>query len=178
MFSFGKRSSFVLTQPGLPARRPQFAPAFSLVETAMAIGLMAFAFVSIFGLIPMGLSTFRKAMDQSVNSMIVQQVAADLQQNNSIQTGPQPFRYFDEQGNYLGSSDTTPPDAAFYFVNTVTQYPAQVPGGSSPQLASVTVEIAGNPQKTALQRDSVTSAMVPASGVSIVRSSIFLSHQP
>lgn len=65
--------------------KTRFSPAgksttggFSLVEVAMAIGIVSFAFVALFALMPTGLQTFREAIDtqsetwiaQSLNSMV------------------------------------------------------------------------------------------------------------
>ncbi len=45
---------------------------FSLVEVALAMAILAFASASIISLIPFGLSSFRKAMNNTVESEIVQ----------------------------------------------------------------------------------------------------------
>lgn len=61
----------------LPAGKST-AGGFSLVEVAMAIGIVSFAFVALFALLPTGLQTFREAIDtqsetwiaESLNSMV------------------------------------------------------------------------------------------------------------
>ena len=58
--------------------KPQHSRGFSLVEVALALGIVAFAFVSLFGLLPVGLGVFRTAIDvgnetwimQGLNSMV------------------------------------------------------------------------------------------------------------
>lgn len=58
--------------------KQQDSPGFSLVEVALALGIVAFAFVSLFGLLPVGLGVFRTAIDvgnetwimQGLNSMV------------------------------------------------------------------------------------------------------------
>src|ERR1700742_1236811 len=50
---------------------------FSLVEVVLALGIVAFAFVAILGLIPAGMSTFRQAINISVCSQIGQRVIGD-----------------------------------------------------------------------------------------------------
>ena len=60
------------------ASKSSHSHGFSLVEVALALGIVAFAFVSLFGLLPAGLSTFRTSIDvgnetwimQGLNSMI------------------------------------------------------------------------------------------------------------
>ena len=53
---------------------------FSLVEVSVAIGIVAFAFVALFALLPQGMSTFRKTIETGVCSQIAQKVISDLQQ--------------------------------------------------------------------------------------------------
>ncbi len=54
--------------------------AFSLVETALAVAILGFALVSIIGLFPVGMQTFREAMDSSVGAQIAQRVVHDCEQ--------------------------------------------------------------------------------------------------
>jgi uncharacterized protein (TIGR02598 family) len=103
---------------------------FSLVEVVLSIGIVAFAFVSVLGMIPTGLSTFRQAMDTSVGSQIAQRVINDALQTDfdvlvdeDSSSVPQSadytfrapdkdggaFRYFDEEGTEIV---VEPPDRA------------------------------------------------------------------
>jgi len=83
--------------------------AFSLVEVVLAIGVVAFAFVALLGLLPAGMSQFRKAIDTTVATQIAQRIIDDCQQTDfdvltqsSISqpnlTPVQSYRYFDERG--------------------------------------------------------------------------------
>ena len=89
---------------------------FSLVEVVLAVGVVAFAFVAILGLIPAGMTQFRQAIDTTVCAQIAQRVIGDAQQMDYdvlIDGGGKAanftfrfpkkdaseFRYFDEQGN-------------------------------------------------------------------------------
>jgi hypothetical protein len=107
--------------PNHPAQRR----AFSLVEVALALGVLAIALVAVFALMPSGLSNFRTAMDTSVTAQIAQRVMQDAQQaefdqlidRKNLPDDPQrrgycperfsfraptvkspKWRYFDEQG--------------------------------------------------------------------------------
>lgn len=81
-----------------PRRRPEFsAKAFSLVEVVLAIGIVSFAMVSILGLIPVGLHTFRNAMDLSVEAGIAQKLVADVQRTDFQNLQSTNFT-FDDQG--------------------------------------------------------------------------------
>jgi len=118
------------------ARRRQSG--FSLVEVVLAVGVIAFAFVAIMGLLPAGLQQFRQAVDNSVCTQIAQRVIQDAQltdystlvdaphlpqnlagyymQANSYclsDTGkhnPIHVRYFDESGNEIIPQSQVPSD--------------------------------------------------------------------
>jgi len=82
-------------------RHPRQQRAFSLVEVVLAIGVVAFAFVAILGLLPAGMSQFRKAIDTSVATDIAQRVIDDAQQTDwdTLTNLAWPsYRYFDERG--------------------------------------------------------------------------------
>lgn len=55
---------------------------FSLVEVVLAVGVIAFAFVAILGLLPAGLTQFRQAMDNSIASQIAQRIILEAQQSD------------------------------------------------------------------------------------------------
>lgn len=92
---------------------------FSLVEVTLAIAIVAFAFVSLLGLLPTGLNIFKQAMDTSVSAQIAQRVAGELQQTDyftllknctpnltnfddtDTEFGVLPSRYFDDQGTEI-----------------------------------------------------------------------------
>src|SRR6266853_655334 len=104
--SFGRRIARPVT-----TTRTQ-SSAFSLVETALAIGIVAFAFVSLIALLPLGLTHFRSAVDTSVESQIFQRVVTDAEQadfdllTGSAKSGSGQFyvlpaRFFDEQGGEI-----------------------------------------------------------------------------
>jgi uncharacterized protein (TIGR02598 family) len=84
------------------------------VEVTLAIGIVAFAFVALFALLPVGLSTFRQAMDTSVTAQIFQRIVSEAQETDfdSLLASAElkgkgrnnqyyvfPLRYFDDQGN-------------------------------------------------------------------------------
>jgi uncharacterized protein (TIGR02598 family) len=106
------------------------APGFSLIEVAIAVSILAVALVALLGLMPAGLSNFRKAMDTTVTAQIAQRILQDFDQAEfdevidltSKRLPPDPagqsycapnftfrapkvtaprFRYFDDQGNEL-----------------------------------------------------------------------------
>lgn len=146
---------------------------FSLVEVVLAIGVMAFAFVGIFALLPAGMTNFRQAMDLSVGAQIAQRVIGDAQQTDfnvlideknlpttanytfrAPKVGAPVLRYFDEQGNEIvpknpASLSTEEKGKIIYHVNVrvmpQTALPRTNTGGDAPHVATLTVQIANNP---------------------------------
>lgn len=143
---------------------------FSLIEVTLSIGIVAFAFVAVFGLLPAGMSNFRQSMNITVGGQIAQRVINEAQQTDFDElvkdasgtaitgtnaTGRKSLRYFDEQGvEVIPAAQTLTTDEArrvIYWVNTRV-----LPATNTPQtatttlpsvnLATVTVEIANNPR--------------------------------
>lgn len=79
--------------------------AFTLVESVMAIGIVSFAMLSILGLIPVGLGTFRNAMNLTVETTIVQAVSGDLLRTDYADLAATNF-YFDQEGGMVAKGDT------------------------------------------------------------------------
>ena len=83
---------------------------FSLVEVALAVGIAGFALVSLLGLLPVGLHTFRSAMDTSVCAQIAQRVFNDAQQadfsvliDEGVSAAQQPGFTFRAPGRVTGA---------------------------------------------------------------------------
>jgi len=82
---------------------------FSLVEVALALAIMAFASASIISLIPFGLTSFRQAMNYTVESEIVQSLTNDITLTDfaylkNMGKSKNVTYYFDADGNRLTSS--------------------------------------------------------------------------
>ncbi|MDQ3621918.1 MAG: Verru_Chthon cassette protein B [Verrucomicrobiota bacterium] len=148
--------------------------AFSLVEVVLAVGIVAFAFVGILGLLPTGLNVFRTALNTSVTSQIAQKVINDSMQTDfdiltdRPKTGSHPqnftfiaprveapeFRYFDDQGNELPKERKA--DAIYHVLVRITPG-TRLPSsesreeGVSDELATVTIQVAENPGSRELQ---------------------------
>ena len=135
------------------------ARGFSLVEVTVALGIMAFSFLVIFGLLGTGLTSFRQAKGVSVSSQIAQQIFSQVEvmpfntlTNNGATTYyqlPNPntsiggnIRYFDEQGN-----ETTAAGAVYWAnVRVLTATPfVGATSVSNTALATVTIQVASNP---------------------------------
>lgn len=120
---------------------------FSLVEVILSIGIVAFAFVAILGLLPAGLSTFRQAVDNSLGSQIVQRMVNEAQQTDfpTLIFTPKTLRYFDDQGNeVLAIKDS------IYTAQVTVVAETNLPGKSpTKSLATVTILLAHNPAQKA-----------------------------
>jgi uncharacterized protein (TIGR02598 family) len=159
------------------SRRRCKRAAFSLVEVTMALGIMAFALVSIIGLVPSGLSTFRKTINVSVGSQIVQQVVTDIRQSDFDKLSAQPeWRYFDDQGQeYSTAESELGRDPVIYHVNVVLDPQVALPGGNSSNLARAIIEIVNNPGNQQLERDANGSVLENRNkGLYVSRYSVFV----
>ena len=80
-----------------------------MVEVTLAIGIIAFAFVALFGLLPTGLSTFRSAIDTSNETWIMQNMNSMVQTTDFAliegldHKNSREIFYFDEEGKLTDS---------------------------------------------------------------------------
>lgn len=119
--------------------------AFSLIEVVLCIGIIAFAFLAIFGMLPVGLATFRQAMDNTVGAQIIQRLVGEAQQTDfpALIATPTTLRYFDDQGNEL-----TADKDYIYTAEIAVVAPTRLPNTSTApttSLATVTIKLANNP---------------------------------
>jgi uncharacterized protein (TIGR02598 family) len=75
------------------------------VEIVMALGIVGVAFVSLLGMIPVGMNSFTSAIDATVELQIAQGIVADARQAkftelNKMSASP---AYFDDQGKQGGN---------------------------------------------------------------------------
>lgn len=96
--------------------QPAQRRAFSLVEVALAVGVLAVALVGLISLMPSGLASFRTAMDTSVTAQIAQRVLHDAQQaefdqlidRKNLPDDPQRRGYCPERFSFRGPSIKSP----------------------------------------------------------------------
>jgi uncharacterized protein (TIGR02598 family) len=149
---------------------------FSLVEVTLAMGIIAFALVAVLGLVPPGLSTFRKAVTTSIGTQIVQQVVSDIRQTDFDSLSTQPaWRYFDDQGQEYASVQTTGTGRVIYHVNVQITKPVTLPGGNTSNLARVNIEIVNNPGNKSLTRDAQGNVQEDTGkGIFVSRYAVFI----
>jgi uncharacterized protein (TIGR02598 family) len=137
------RSRHLPRQTASP-RNSRGAAAFSILEIAIAIGVVAFGFVALFGLLPTGLDIFRRALESSVSAQIVQHVAADAQQTDfaTLQAQPQVLRYFDEEGTELLPAQS---GQSIYTAQVTVTPTTKLPGSVSQNLITLAIKVAKDP---------------------------------
>ena len=128
-----------------PSRRAHPQAAFSLVEVTLAIGIIAFAFVALFGLLPTGMATFRASVDATNDITIMQEMNAMVQvtawqnlDNLDSNKATGDVYYFDEEGRRTDtklkpSSLSGIEQKRLYQVKLLLE-PAYQPGNSGTQL--------------------------------------------
>jgi len=113
----GIRSPHMNTFPNRNRRK-----AFTLVETTIAMGIVAFAMVPILGLVPMGLSTFRNAISCTAEAQIVQALSNEILLTDyslvATKYASEELSYYSDEGELL-SSATDP--AIIYTAKVVLQ---------------------------------------------------------
>ncbi len=110
--------------------------AFSLVEVVLALGVVSFAFVGTVGLMPMGLKTFRLAVETSVQYQLSQRITGETQRSRFEDLTASDFRksnfpkYYDDQGSPLASASD--PDCIYTVEMISAPVPVRLPGSFAP----------------------------------------------
>ncbi len=101
--TFPKKNILMIKPSQRAHGRRRRSGGFSLVEVALALAIMAFASASIISLIPFGLTSFRQAMNNTIESEIVQGLTNDISlsdfgnlKNMAVAQGT--TYYFDAEG--------------------------------------------------------------------------------
>jgi uncharacterized protein (TIGR02598 family) len=105
-----------------------------MIEVVLSMGVVSFAMVGILGLVPVGLSNFRDAMNLTAEAQIIQNVSSDILRTD-YKNLVSFTSYYDEQGNYLPAGKA---DASYLFSATVTPVdltPSHIPGGQAENYA-------------------------------------------
>jgi type II secretory pathway pseudopilin PulG len=126
--------------PSLRKSFPARQSAFSLVEVVLAVGVVAFAFVAILGLIPAGLTQFRQATDTSVGAQIAQRVIEDAEQSD--------FNTLIDYNNTVATNSGTITTQPLYF--------------RAPSVADTTSATAANPGPCVRYFDESGNEIIPA----------------
>jgi uncharacterized protein (TIGR02598 family) len=157
------KSCLTIQSPSFTARIRRAG--FSLVEVTVATGIAAFGIITLLGLLPSGMSMFRDAMNVTVSSQIAQrlikeavQTDYDLLIETTGESAPVPgqpvvkdVRYFTDEGVELPASEAA--QAIFHAYMRVmpgTDLPTMTGGLENSSLATLTVQVALNPQNQSI----------------------------
>ena len=189
---------------GFPRNRQKVPQGFSLIEVVLAIGIVAFAFVALFSLLPIGMGIFREAMDTSVSAQIVQRIISDAEETDFdvLKDDPAnsksgnyyvlPLRYFDDQGTEVkvansSSLSDTEKLKILYSVRIRGTFPGK-PETSLPSTSKdgsrfnprdetfLTVQIVNSPANKDLTIDGATSLIKKTAGVPLQTYSVVIAR--
>jgi len=121
-----------------PTAGPRVIRGFSLVEISLALGVVSFALVGILGLLPVALSTFRRAIDSTVSAQIADRIANEAAQTGFDQLADRAY-YFDDQGGSVQAAAA----GRVYTANLTVIRPSVLPGvgNGTTDLATLTVRV-------------------------------------
>ena len=140
----------------------RFPRGFSLIEVTIAMGVVSFALIALFGLLPTGLSTFRSSIDRSVASQIAQNIISQARQTDfsSLSTFATPAgspRRFTEDGDETTVATKTIYVAKVEVATSVT-FPSSAPNTG---MAKIRVRVANSPSgsEAVITSNSTTSVV-------------------
>jgi uncharacterized protein (TIGR02598 family) len=114
-------------------KRQGSSTAFSLVEVVLAIGIVAFAVLSTFGLLSVATDTNKRSRDDQASAQIARNEFQRIRSLSSADpmwaTSPPTYnsRYFANDLSDLGTSASPPPGAIYQLQITVTFFPDPPP---------------------------------------------------
>lgn len=124
---------------------------FSLVEVVISIGVVSFGLLSVFGLLPLGLTTFQNSMEIYYSGQTRQEVLNSLQQTDmsallSNATSYSETDYFDAEGTFIAKQ--TPTSTPTFSSTPVYQVAVKV-STLTPASVAITLPNAGGVPPTA-----------------------------
>ena len=124
--------------------------AFSLIEVTLALGIAAFCFIGVIGLIPVGVQTNRNATSQTVATNIMAAMVSDLRATSKTKFGSAQFGITIPSDHSSGADSNCQPCSSCWSAQTQTRYF----DGSGKVVASgaalyrVTLTLVQNPRAT------------------------------
>ena len=128
--------------------------AFTLIEVLLALGIVSFAFIALFGVLPVGLQTYRKAMDATTRANIVSVISSELAQAPyaTIDVRDGTDRFFSDQGQEVSSSSR---DVRFRVTYENIDDSTSLFGVDNTSLKPVTIDISTVDGDTSLSRVTI-----------------------
>jgi uncharacterized protein (TIGR02598 family) len=160
---------FMISRLNSKSRDPRNG--FSLVEVAMSLAIMAFACVSLIGLIPFGLTSFHQAMGSTIEADIVQDLTNDMllanfsnlnqySYANSTATANQTY-YYDNEGSPLSVTSPGVVPAGTVYTAVVSISPVSSSSSSSSN-SPVNLSANGISTLTSAYKITITIASSPS----------------
>ena len=155
----------ILDASDIPASQgpARLSHGFSLIEVTIALGIVSFALIALFGLLPTGLTTFRSSIDRSVASQIAQNIISEARQTefSSLSTLATPAgspKKFTEDGD-----ETTEASKTIYVAKVEVDTSVSLPEAPTPNtsMAKIRVRVVNSPSgsEAAITSNSTTSAV-------------------
>jgi uncharacterized protein (TIGR02598 family) len=154
----------ILDASDIPASQgpARLSRGFSLIEVTIALGVVSFALIALFGLLPTGLTTFRSSIDRSIASQIAQNIISQARQTefSSLSTLATPAgspKKFTEDGDETTDATKTIYVAKVEVATSVT-FPSSAPNTS---MAKIRVRVVNSPSgsEAAITSNSTSSAV-------------------
>lgn len=144
-----------------PPFRPRLTAAFTLVEIMIATGLITFSVIAVLGVLPVGLTSLRQSMNQTVEAQIVRSIAA--QAVTTSFTNLARTSYYEIDGQLLDSSNGA------YYTATITTAPSVFPGSQqsttiTDSLVSLNIELIARQNPAAVGTTNTYSIQVANAG--------------
>lgn len=152
----------MLTQPSTIDRQSSPPRGFSLIEVTIALGIVAISLIAIFGLLPMGLTTFRSSIDRTVASQIAQNIINQARQTDfsslsDLATLTGSPKRFTEDGD-----ETTDPAKTIYVAKVEVTTSVTLPSSAAnTSMAKIRVRVANSPSgsEAVITSNSTTSVV-------------------
>lgn len=128
------------------------------MEITLALGIVAFGLVGMVGLLPAGLQVFRKAMDLTLETQMVQHIVGDAGQMDFRDLPQLENReyFFDDTGNLVESNSPVKLYSAGIAVDMDSRLPGAATGDGGLALLTITFARADAPAATVAQGKFVT----------------------
>ncbi len=146
------------------------AHGFSLIEVAMALGIVSFVLIPIIGLLPMGLATIQASENQTVTAGIAQQIRGQLQELpfSSVSALSQTPCYYTNEGVRTANSSGSYYEVTFALAKGGTG-DTYIPGGGGSyydnnNAAQTVIATIAYPVGASSQKSSVFSFLVAKQG--------------
>lgn len=102
--------------------KKRFTFAFSLVEVTLALGIAAFCFIAVIGIVPVGVQTNRNATSQTVATNIMAAAITDLRATQKTKTASPQLGIPVPTDHTKGAASNCQPCASCWTSQTTTKY--------------------------------------------------------